>query len=323
MKDSINIVWLKRDLRTTDHLPLYEAEKKQYNYIIIYLFEPNQINYVDYSLRHKQFIYHSIIEMNKLLKKYNREVIIYNENADVVFDYLISKYDVKNVMSYQESGTEISWLRDKKVKSLLKKNKTKWIEFEKQAVIRGSKNRNGWDKYWYSHANSEIINNKYSINEHKYEKTPFDFNIKNHKELENYPSKFQPAGEKYALKYLDSFINLRGINYNKHISQPEKSRYSCGRMSTYLSWGNISVKQIYQKVKNSSNYKLHKRAINSFLARLKWRSHFIQKFEVDCSYEHTCINRGYEKIVYENNDHLLESWKYWISYCRCKYEMPY
>ena len=83
MKDSINIVWLKRDLRTTDHLPLYEAEKQQHNYIIIYLFEPNQINYVDYSLRHKQFIYYSIIEMNKLLKKYNREVIIYNENAGI------------------------------------------------------------------------------------------------------------------------------------------------------------------------------------------------------------------------------------------------
>ena len=37
------------------------------------------------------------------------------------------------------------------------------------------------------------------------------------KELEKYPSNFQPAGEKYALKYLDSFISLRGKNYNKHI----------------------------------------------------------------------------------------------------------
>jgi deoxyribodipyrimidine photo-lyase len=45
------------------------------------------------------------------------------------------------------------------------------------------------------------------------------------------------------------------------------------------------------------------------LARLKWRSHFIQKFEVDCSYEHTCINRGYEKMEFENNNHLLERWK--------------
>ena len=71
MKESINIVWLKRDLRTTDHFPLYESEIKLDFYIIIYLFEPNQTNYDDYSLRHKQFIYHSIIEMNKLLKKYN------------------------------------------------------------------------------------------------------------------------------------------------------------------------------------------------------------------------------------------------------------
>ena len=309
MKDSINIVWLKRDLRTTDHLPLYEAENKQQNYIIIYLFEPNQINYDDYSLRHKQFIYHSIIEMNKLLKKYNREVMIFNENADVVFDYLTSKYDVTNVISYQESGTKNSWLRDKKVKLLLKKNKTKWLEFEKQAVIRGSKDRNGWDKYWYSYANSEIINNNYSINDYKYEKTPFDFSIKKNKELEKYPSKFQPAGEKYALKYLNSFVSSRGKNYNIHISQPEKSRYSCGRLSTYLSWGNISVRQVYQRIKNSSNYKTNKRTFNSFLSRLKWRSHFIQKFEVDVSYENTCINRGYEKVIYHNNDKLLESWK--------------
>ena len=49
---------------------------------------------------------------------------------------LISKYDVKNVISYQESGTEISWFRDKKVKSLLKKNKTKWLEFENTSCFK-------------------------------------------------------------------------------------------------------------------------------------------------------------------------------------------
>ena len=124
-----------------------------------------------------------------------------------------------------------------------------------------------------------------------------------------YPKEYQPAGEKYAFKYLNSFIEKRYENYNFHISQPEKSRYSCGRLSTYLSWGNISVKQVYQLTINSSNYKVNKRTFNSFLSRLKWRSHFIQKFEVDCSYEHKCINKGYEKMTYQNNDKLLESWK--------------
>ena len=68
------------------------------------------------------------------------------------------------------------------------------------------------------------------------------------------------------------------------------------------------MKYVYQSVKNSKNYILNKRPFDSFLARLKWRSHFIQKFEVDCSYEHTCINRGYEKLIYPNNDKYLEAW---------------
>ena len=40
MMNELNIVWLKRDLRTYDHVPLYEAEKLKDDYVIIYLFEP-------------------------------------------------------------------------------------------------------------------------------------------------------------------------------------------------------------------------------------------------------------------------------------------
>ena len=60
MKKEINIVWLKRDLRTYDHLPLYEAEKLMIDYQIIYLFEPTIMKEPDYSERHQQFIYHSL-----------------------------------------------------------------------------------------------------------------------------------------------------------------------------------------------------------------------------------------------------------------------
>ena len=45
------------------------------------------------------------------------------------------------------------------------------------------------------------------------------------------------------------------------------------------------------------------------MSRLKWRSHFIQKFEVDNSYEYKCINLGYEKMSYKNNLELIEKWK--------------
>ena len=309
MGKKLNIVWLKRDLRINDHQPLFDAEKSNLDYIIIYLFEPKMMAHFDFSIRHQQFIYYSILEMNKSLFKYKRKVHIFNSDAPIFFSYLSSKFIINKVFSYKESGTLISWNRDKKVYNLLKRLNIEWKEFDSQGIIRGSKNRIGWDKNWFNYAKSPLIINNYSVNSFNFKLNSFKFNIKDFPYLLEYPNQFQPAGEKYAFKYLKSFIKIRHKNYNYHISQPENSRYSCARISTYLSWGNISVRQVYQCIKNALNYKFNKRIFNSFLSRLKWRSHFIQKFEVDCSYEHSCINRGYENVIYQNDNKLLESWK--------------
>jgi len=41
MKSPINILWLKRDLRTRDHLPLQLASKEEIPFLVIYVFEPS------------------------------------------------------------------------------------------------------------------------------------------------------------------------------------------------------------------------------------------------------------------------------------------
>jgi deoxyribodipyrimidine photo-lyase len=45
------------------------------------------------------------------------------------------------------------------------------------------------------------------------------------------------------------------------------------------------------------------------LSRIKWHCHFIQKFEVACSYEHHCLNPGYEALLHDNNTEFLDAWK--------------
>ncbi|MGB5226972.1 MAG: deoxyribodipyrimidine photo-lyase, partial [Eudoraea sp.] len=66
-RDSVNIVWIKRDLRLQDHEPLFMAEQASIPYLIIYMFEPSLIKHPDTSLRHLQFAYHSLMAMNKSL----------------------------------------------------------------------------------------------------------------------------------------------------------------------------------------------------------------------------------------------------------------
>ncbi|WP_186755814.1 cryptochrome/deoxyribodipyrimidine photo-lyase family protein [Echinicola salinicaeni] len=308
-KKDINIVWLKRDLRLQDHWPLKMAEEAELPYLIIYCFEPSLIKYPDTSLRHLQFVYHSIEAMNKELAPFQKQVDTFYAEAVEVFSLLMEYFNINNVWAYQESGTQLTWDRDKAVSKLLIANQVNWEECQKDGVIRGIRNREGWDRQWYQMAHSSIIQNRYkkgtSLSIPFERVLPTDLG----KKIKEYPKAFQPAGEKNAWHYLESFVNKRGMNYRKHISKPMESRQSCGRISPYLAWGNLSIRQAYQYVRQHENYPKQKAAFNAFLTRLKWHCHFIQKFEVECNYEHTCINRGYELLHHPEKSSWIEAWE--------------
>ena len=57
------------------------------------------INFSDSSLRHQKFIYHSILEINRSLKKYKRKVHIFKCDANVFFEHIISIYQINIIYS--------------------------------------------------------------------------------------------------------------------------------------------------------------------------------------------------------------------------------
>jgi deoxyribodipyrimidine photolyase len=76
MKPKINVVWLKRDLRTTDHAALAAAENAGLPYLILFLFEPTLLNRPDWSERHIVFQQQSIEDMNRQLSHAGMQVHI-------------------------------------------------------------------------------------------------------------------------------------------------------------------------------------------------------------------------------------------------------
>ena len=308
-REAINIVWLKRDLRLQDHEPLHRAEQDGIPYFIIYLFEPSVIYYPDTSLRHLQFVYHAIKSLNKRLKNYNRTIEVFYGEAIDVFTFLTKNYTIQQLLSYQESGTKTTWKRDKQIKQYCTKNEIRWIESQRDGIIRGLKNRASWNKRWHAAMHAPIIKNYYSVTtlnalEHSYV-VPSELVTK----LENYPKQYQPAGEENAWRYLKSFAQKRGFNYHRHISKPTESRTACSRLSPYLAWGNISIKQVFQFVGTHPNGTANNSAFSGMLTRLHWHCHFIQKFEVECTYETHCVNNGYELLEHIKNETFIKAWK--------------
>ena len=219
------------------------------------------------------------------------------------FRELIKKFWVRKVFSYQETGLWKTYERDIRMSAFFTENDIRWIECRYAGVIRGAKDRTGWRKHWYQVMNQgpdmpEISRlNAINLEEHFYSPP------------ERIPESdvMQKGGSTEARKVLESFLNQRSENYNRNISKPLESRDSCSRLSPYIAWGNISVREIYQAASEKS--KSSKRRFTSFLSRLRWHCHFIQKFEAEGRYEAENLNRGYNIIRNEWNEDAFQSWK--------------
>lgn len=310
MKKEINIVWLKRDIRTQDHQPLFRAENFGIDYLIFYAFEPSLIKYPDTSNRHLQFIYQSLQVLNNTLQPYNRKAFILYAEAIEILKIIAKQYKINNIFSHQESGTQLTWERDKNIAEFCKQHNIHWQESQRDGILRGIKNRNNWTQKWYTTMHSDVLYNIYSTPKEPL-KLEHSFNIPNAllQTLALQTPLLQPAGEVNAWRYLTSFVAKRGYQYHKHISKPTESRTSCSRLSPFLAWGNISVKQAYRFVGTHPNGEHNKAAFTGMLTRLHWHCHFIQKFEVECSYEKYCINTGYELLPHTKNETYLKAWK--------------
>ncbi len=314
MMGPIDIVWFKRDLRLMDHRPLMEAEQQGRPYLLLFLFEPNLLSHPDTSERHCQFQYHSLLAMNSLSA--DTQVHIAYADALDVFRFLQETYGVHTVYSYQESGVPLTWARDKAVAAYFKQAGIVWQEYQRDGIVRRLQNRNDWDARWLRMVNEEVLVNRSGVSRAMLSssclleiKLPFPIPDALEQRWSAYSKQFQPAGELAAWRYLESFMLGRGSNYQRHISKPLESRTACARLSPYLAWGNFSVRQVFQYIKQHPNYAKNKRAYDAMLMRLHWRCHFIQKFEMDCDFETSCVNSAYEAVRYSNHTTWLAAWE--------------
>ena len=312
IRTAINIVWFKRDLRLTDHEPLFMAQQENVPVLLVYFFEPSVMSYDDSDVRHWRFIYESLQDMNSKLNSMGTKVYFFHNEVKNVFKELGHLYDIKTVFSHQEIGNNITYDRDSAMQLFLQENNIQWKEFQMHGVIRRLKSRSNWDKRW----ENVMRNNPKLI-----DLTAFEFENLNqgfydalkgetlNNQITTRYKNFQQGGEYWAWRYLDSFVKERHVNYSEHISKPWLSRRGCSRLSPYLTYGNISMRMVYQYTNQHYENSENKRAILSFVSRLHWHCHFIQKFEDECRMECENVNRAYDSLIKPKNEAYIKAWQ--------------
>ncbi|HEX4887021.1 MAG TPA: deoxyribodipyrimidine photo-lyase [Luteibaculaceae bacterium] len=302
----IGVVWIKRDLRTQDHLAIAAALQSGMPFVLLYIFDPLVLNHPDTSLRHLCFQYHSLQDMNKTLANSRNAVHICYGDTLEVWQYLLANHEISRVWSYQESGLRLTFNIDKSVKRLLASKNVQWTEIQRDAIRRAFPSRAGWDENWENHIERDPAVISYTGPLGPLLELPFPIPQHLEESWQSYSIAWQPAGETFAWRYLRSFLNQRIEGYSRGISKPAQSRTSCSRLSPYLAWGNLSPVQIHHLAKQVMP---PKRQYVNFLTRIKWRCHFIQKLETWCDYETQCLNPAYEALLPAPDFAKIEAWK--------------
>ena len=313
----MQIVWFKRDLRVFDN----EAFKKACEIgpiLPLYIFEKDLWKNSPMCMKHYTFLKQSLHDLNNDLEKLGQTLIIEKNNAIEVFKEYKEKYNIKTVWSHQETWNYWVKQRNNKLSEWFSSNNIKWIEFVQNGVIRNLKSREGWAKKWNSRMNKEVFSTVTQL-----EKTSDKmYKIPVHKELglkEEKNTNFILGGRKEGLKLLKSFLYYKGKNYSVEMSSPITAIESCSKLSAHISFGNLSIKEVFQmankrikilKNHSSKENKVWIKSIRSFLKRLHWHCHFIQKLEDDPTIEFKNMHSLYDGLREEEfNDKFFYAWK--------------
>jgi deoxyribodipyrimidine photo-lyase len=312
IKEEFSLVWLKRDLRLRDHQPLCRAIALGKPLVLAYIFEPIQINDPHMTVRHWRFICQSIADMNAQLKVFNCKITLFKDDILEVMTNL-KQMGLSHIFSHQEIGLEHTYLRDKKLASWCEHHHVTWQESSYSAITRPLNNRYKWRKHWYQTI-CALVDDP-SLNDIQAYTKPLPGCIELHQlplEWQQNVPAFQPGGEKRAWYTLHDFFKDRGKRYFGNIGKPEQARSTCSRLSPYLAWGNISIRQVFQQALKHRGREGWTRSVEAFCSRLSWHCHFIQKFESEHQMQNRPVNKAYCHFQYDTTEHsndLLVAWQ--------------
>jgi len=248
-KEPISVVWLKRDLRLDDNEAIQKALVSGNHVLLFYVFEPMLLNDPHYNERHWNFIKQSLEDMNERLVQFNTKVLTMQTDMMSAFNKIQTHFKVVNVFSHQETGILVTFNRDKIFKRFCKNNFINWQENINNGIYRGLQNREQWVENWERFMNMPLCEFQPKAKQF----LSFEDITILEQECQTVSlstlktSSFQKGGTTIGLKYLESFLNNRYKNYMFSISKPLDARKSCSRLSPYLAWGNLSVRQVLNR----------------------------------------------------------------------------
>ena len=304
------IVWFRYDLRLEDNEAFIEATKNG-NVLPIFIFDENYFKLDTSSSFHLKFCEDSLKELNHSLKNlYNSKINIYYGDTTEILKNISKKFNISEIYSHHVFKNNYLSKIDGKISKFFKECNIQWYLFNQFGIQLGKRDRYRWSYNWNKFINQPVLEKKVNCNfiiDHDQNKNcVISTNFIDDKLI-------QEGGRTIAIKLLNSFLDNRSDNYQKEMSSPITGEKSCSRLSPYITYGNISLREIYRATKQKLNEDISivkKKSLIAFKSRLAWHCHFIQKLYDEPEIEFKNLNSAFDGLREDDfNPYYYEAWK--------------
>jgi len=306
-----DLIIFHRNLRIKDNEALYHGSIRQ-KYRCIYIFDPKYWQGNGKSIRQLYFLKDCLIELDRNLKNLNSKLEIFIGDYKEFYKSLVNSNGQYNL--YFNHTTDINYYNSQ-ISTLINNAIKKYNVnvFRDFGVQKTNINRDQWSKLWDAQMNENMSDLPMPNIDYKIEKELHTISLDKliKIKIDSHQKDFikiQPGGSDAAEKLLNTFFQERCHNYRIKMSSPMDAVDHCSRLSSHFTFGTISIRYVYKKLKKELLSSKYKSDLYSFKKRLHWHCHFIQKLETEPNIEFNSMHAMCDTLRLTENREFIEKW---------------
>lgn len=316
---SLQVVWFKRDLRTTDHEALYRACAVGPT-LCLYVIEPSYWQQDSTSNRQWLFVREALVDLDAQLRALNGRLVVQQGDVVDALEGIRTAYGSFVLHSHVETGIGWTFERDKAIARWCRSRGVIWNEYSQNGVCRPiSARQTGFKEHWdrwvklpkfprpvnatFVGRESDLLR-VHSLPSHEWPVTVCE---------DAYPCAGRQSGGRNAgMDVFKSFLLERGEVYRGSISSPLTAESACSRLSPYIAYGCIGLREVVQRTMVAQGHAMTARwskSLAAFMTRLRWHCYWIQAFETACQMEHEPLVVQMALLPRPFNQQRFDAWR--------------
>ncbi|MCY7282752.1 MAG: DNA photolyase family protein [Cyanobacteria bacterium CAN_BIN43] len=304
---SRTIVWFRRDLRVSDHAPLYRAVLRG-SVIPVFVFDRALLHHPETAPARVAFMLDCLHHLDQDLRQRGGRLILRYGDPVEVLPQLIRETQADGIYAYVDYERIYGRVRDARLNQELAQQgmKIRWFE-----AIASTPDLIPYPEYrdlWFKDMREDLV------------PTPSQISVPLEVKSEPFPDLLQlgliadtkviPTGGTQAARLLlDEFFEEKVDRYYWQLSYPGAEATT--GLSPYLKFGVISIRECFQTAEqNPLTDAKAERSRQQLIARLRWGSGFAQRFRYLPQLEVRSLYSIFDQDGWEFDEALYQAWQH-------------